>query len=299
MKQEAKKKLYIFLPWILTLVLVGAVLLFSEGKNPFETAIEKGDLASMMRIHLLEAIEAEKNAVLAATDETSEQFADRARQAAGELENNRQVIESLIRQDNVTEEAKMLDDFNICWTQFKNLNETILNLATQNTNLKAQKISTIQGSQEMVHFEHSLRHIIGQNAGNSQCNNAVVLSYEALTAGLKILTLHKPHIEEADDQKMDDIEQSIKLYDSSARKALDSLHSMAGQCRIEELKNAETVYEQFMASTNEVLRLSRMNTNVKSAELSLGRKRLVSSQCLEVLTKLQDAVQIPWTKATR
>jgi hypothetical protein len=46
-----------------------------------------------------------------------------------------------------------------------------------------------------------------------------------------------------------------------------------------------------MNLTGEVLKLSRMNTNIKSAELSLGKIRLISSQCQEILATLQGTVQ--------
>ena len=185
----------------------------------------------------------------------------------------------------------MINEFNSCWSQYRKLDETILELAIQNTNLKAQKISATQCAQELEHFEASLNRLIHRNTNDSQCNRVVILSYEALTAGLKIFALHKPHIEEADDQEMDKIEQSIKSYDESARKALGSLRSIADLKDNEDLKNAETAYERFMNLTGEVLRLSRMNTNIKSAELSLGKKRLISSQCQEILATLQEAVQ--------
>lgn len=258
----------------------------------------KVDLLSTMRIHLLEAIEAEKNAVMAITDEASESFALQARKAADDVENSRKELESIIQQEKRPRETEMLNDFNICWSQFRKVDETILDLATQNTNLKAQKISATQGAQEMEHFEQSLNRIIHRNT-NNLCNDAVMLSYEALTAGLKILALHKPHIEEANDQEMDKIEQSIKSYDESARKALGSLCGIVDPSGSEDLNNAEAAYEQFMNLTGEVLRLSRMNTNIKSAELSLGRKSLISSQCQEILATFQETVQAPRSKATR
>lgn len=302
MEPKTTKRSYVFLPWILTFVLLGAFTLFSYyrgSSNPFETESMKVDLLSMMRIHLLEAIEAEKNAVMAITDETSENFAVRARQAADGVESGRKEIESIILQEKRPREIEILNEFNICWSQFRKLDETILALATQNTNLKAQKISATQGDQEMERFEQSLNRLIHRHTNNSQGNEAVMLSYEALTAGLKILSLHKPHIEEADDQEMDKIEQSIKSYDKSARKALVSLRSIADINDIEDMKNAETAYERFMNLTGEVLKLSRMNTNIKSAELSLGRKRLISSQCQEILATLHETVQAPRSNATR
>ena len=294
MEQRTKRKIFVYLPWVLILVVLGAVTLYGyygESYNPFETKFIKVDLLSTMRIHLLEAIEAEKNAVLAITDEASEDFAAQARQAADGVESSRKEIEAIILQEKFPRETEMINEFNSCWSQYRKLDETILDLAIRNTNIKAQKVSTTQCAQEIERFEESLNRLIHQNTHGSQCNEVVMLSYEALTASLKILALHKPHIEEADDQEMDKIEQSIHSYDETVRKALGSLRSIAGPSENEALKNAETAYERFMNLTGEVLKLSRMNTNIKSADLSLGKIRLISSQCQEILANLQKTVQ--------
>ena len=302
MEEKTERRLYIYLPWILTLVVLVAATLYGYygvSNNPFDTTFIKVDLLSTMRIHLLEAIEAEKNAVLAITDEASEGFAVQARQAADDVENNRKEIESIIYQEKLPQETEMVNEFNSCWSHYRKLNETILDLAIQNTNLKAQKISATQCVHEMENFEASLNRLIHRNTKDSQCNTAIRLSYEALTASLNILALHKPHIEEADDQEMDKIEQRIKSYDESARKALGALRSITGLSDNEDLKQAETAYERFMNLTGEVLKISRMNTNIKSAELSLGKIRLISSQCQEILATLQETVQAQEFNATR
>ena len=303
MEQKTAKRLYIYLPWVLLLVVLGAVTLFGliykEGSNPFETTFIKVDLLSTMRIHFLEAIEAEKNAVLAITDEASEVFAAQARRAADSVEHGRKQIESIIHQEKLPQETAMINEFNSCWSQYRKLDETILDLAIQNTNLKAQQISATQCAHEMEHFEASLNRLIHRNTKDSQCNKAIMLSYEALTASLNIFALHKPHIEEADDQEMDKIEQRIKSYDESARKALSALRSTTRLSDNEDMKHAETAYERFMNLTGEVLKLSRMNTNIKSAELSLGKIRLISSQCQEILATLQETVQAQEFNATR
>lgn len=295
MEQKTKRRLYATLPWLITFAVLAAFTLYGTiykaGYNPFETQSIKGDLVSKMRIHLLEAIESEKNAVMAITDEESEEFAAKAHQATESVEKNRKEIESIIQQNEFQREAELLNEFNICWSQYRKLDETILSLAIQNTNLKAQKISSTQCAQEMARFEESLNRIIHRDNKNNQCSEAIMPTYEALTASFKIFALHKPHIEEADDKQMDKIEQSIKSYDASAKKALNTLSGLAALSDNPDLKNAQTAYGQFMNLTNEVLRLSRLNTNIKSAELSLGKKRLISAQCQEILTTLQGTVQ--------
>jgi hypothetical protein len=303
MKPERRKKLFAFLPWALLFAVLAIFTLFGlinrQGSPPLETRLKKVGLLATMRIQLLEAIEAEKNAVLAITDEASEEFAARARQAAGGVENSRKEIESIIYQDKNPRETDLINEFNACWLQFTDLDGRILELATQNTNLKAQKISATQCAQEMDRFEASLNRLIQRNPNASRCNEVVLNSYKALTATLNIFALHKPHIEEAEDQEMDKIERRIKSYEESARKALGTLRFIPDLRGNEDLKNAESAYERFMSLTGEVLRLSRMNTNIKSAELSLGKKRLVSSQCQEILATLQETIQAQRFKATR
>ena len=122
MEPKTTSRSYVFLPWVLTLTLLGALALFGYyrgSSNPFETEFIKVDLLSTMRIHLLEAIEAEKNAVLAITDESSANFAVRARQASDEVESSRTKIEAIIHQEQVPQETEILNEFNMCWVQVR------------------------------------------------------------------------------------------------------------------------------------------------------------------------------------
>lgn len=295
MEQSAKRRLNALLPWGIMLALLGAFtfygVVYKSGYNPFLTQPIKLDLVSTMRINLLEAVEAEKNAVMALTDEESEAYAAQSRQAADAVETRRKEIESLIHQDERHRETALLKEFNACWSQYRILNETILNLAVQNTNLKAQQISSTQCAQEIQNLEDSLSRIVKNDNNNKQCSEAVIPAYAALTASFKIFALHKPHIEEADDKQMDKIEQDIKSYGESAKNAFNTLNSMTALGDNPDLKDAKVAYDKFMNLTNEVIMLSRMNTNIKSAELSLGKLRLVSAQCQEILATLQKTVQ--------
>jgi hypothetical protein len=205
----------------------------------------------------------------------------------------------MIYQGKDPRETDLINEFDDCWRQFTELDRTILDLATQNTNLKAQKISATQCAQEMDLFEASLKRLIQRNTKGGQSNEIAVNSYEALTATLEIFVLHKPHIEEADNQEMDKIERRMKSYEESARKALETLRRLPDLRGKEDLKNAESAFERFMSLTGEVIRLSRMNTNVKSVELSLGKERLISSKCQEILATLQKTIQDQGSKATR
>ncbi len=87
MEPERGKKISVFLPWALFFAVLVAAAIYGfvnrQSSSPLQASVRKVELLTTMRIHLLEAIEAEKNAVLAVTDEESKEFAARARQAAG------------------------------------------------------------------------------------------------------------------------------------------------------------------------------------------------------------------------
>jgi hypothetical protein len=98
---------------------------------------------------------------------------------------------------------------------------------------------------------------------------------------------------------MDGLEKTIRENDAMARRSLNALQPLVSPDRQPALRQAQAAYDEFAKVTASVIKLSRQNTNIKSLELSLNRKRNITSQCDEILTSLQDAVQSRSFKATR
>ena len=90
---------------------------------------------------------------------------------------------------------------------------------------------------------------------------------------------------------MDTLEQRMSLADTEVRAALGALGTSGGQALV--------AYEEFHNITAEVVSLSRRNTNVRSLELSLGRKVKVLAVCDEALLALKAQVGGGAAKATR
>ena len=255
-------------------------------------------MLSAMRLDFLETLEAEKNAVLATTDKASIDFADRALGAAAKVENNRKKMVSLAAQANSAEDNQALGDFNSSWAEFQTREHEILELATQNTNIKAHKLSSGQCAREAREIEAKLTDVINRSAEANR-TDTVRLGYEALTAILNILALHQPHIESAQDAEMDQIEKEIDAYDKTARRALAALRLAPDPADLTSIQAAEEAYGRFMKETAEVLRLSRLNTNIKSTELSWGKQNLLAAQCESLLAALQESVRNRQWKATK
>ena len=267
--------------------------------DTFKNIVKKREILSQMRVNLLKSVEMEKNAVMALTDEESQVFADQSIAASAVIEQNLKQLNSLIDADPMQDERNLVIEFNNCWTELRKLDQVILEHAVQNTNLKAASLSREKGAEAMQRFEHALNDVIKSYSGTPNEGRVARLIFHAITAGLKIYNLHSFHIAEASDEKMDQIETQMDTEENEASKSLDELASIVGEKSRHALLQAKTAFSEFMEVTAKVIKLSRQNSNIKSLELSLGKKRKVTAQCDEILVAFQAAVQSRPFKATR
>jgi hypothetical protein len=268
-------------------------------EDTYKNIVKKREILSQMRDNLHKSVEMEKNAVMALTDEESREFADQSLAASAVVEQNQKQLNSLIDAAPMQDERNLVIEFNNCWTELRKLDQVILELAVQNTNLKAASLSREKGAEAMQRFEHALNDVLKSYSGTRNEGRVARLIFHAITAGLKIHNLHSFHIAEASDEKMDQIETQMKTEENEASKSLDELASIVGEKSRHALLQAKTAFSEFMEVTAEVIKLSRQNSNIKSLELSLGKTRKVTAQCDEILAAFQEAVQRRTFKATR
>jgi hypothetical protein len=267
--------------------------------DTYKNIVEKRKILSQMRTNLLKSVEMEKNAVMAQIDEESQVFADQSLAASAALEQNLKELNSLIDADPMQDEMNLVNEFNNCWTELRKLDQVILTLAVQNTNLKAASLSREKGAETMRRFEHALEDVMRPYLRTQNEGRVARLQCHAMTSTLKIYNLHSFHIAEASDEKMDQIEMQMKADENEASKSLDELTGIVGEKSRQALLLAKTAFIEFMEVTAKVIQLSRQNTNVKSLDLSLGRKHKVAAQCDAILAAFQEAVQNRTFKATK
>jgi hypothetical protein len=244
-----------------------------------------------LRIHLLKSVEMEKNAVMALTNKESLDFADQSRAASATVEQNLKILRSLIDAVPLQDEKKLVGEFANCWMELGKLDLVILDIAVQNTNLKAAHLSKEKGAASLQHFEQALEKIAPSFAGTANESRGTRLVCQAMTAALKMYTLHSPHIAEANDAIMGQIEMQMKTEENKTSNALDELAGIIGEENRDSVVQAKTAFADFLDVTAKVIELSRQNSNIKSLELSLGKKRTISVQCDEVLATFQEVVQ--------
>ena len=260
---------------------------------------KKLDILSRMHINLLRSVEAEKNAVMADTDEESITFAEQSLKAAGLVDRDRREIGLLMEKDHSNQELKLQQEFDGCWVDFRKTDRELLDFAVKNTNLKAARLSFGPAGEALNRFEKALNSLISIQPTSQADARIPKLACRALTDGLKIHYLQAPHIAAADDQRMDKIEAAIKQHEQEINESLRTLKVLVPPGKQEVYQEAKTAFDELMKVTAQVIDLSRQNTNIKSFELSLGRKRKISAQCGEILISLEEAVKAREFKATR
>lgn len=265
--------------------LAAAALLFIGPRQTLETKhgliMHKTQLVADMRTDLYAAAESEKSAVLAETDQASESFAAAATAAVGRVASALALLRKSDGAD-ATEETLVLD-FAKAFDEYRKVDEEILSLAVQNTNLKALALSFGEAAAALADLELALAPL----SGSAQAQRA-------LAEALRVQSLHAPHIIEKTEARMDALERDMARAEKRARTALAELP--AGAARTAAL----AALERHGKTTAEVVRLSRQNTNVRSLALSLERKTKVLAACSEPLRALEEHLRERLgTRATR
>ncbi len=258
-------------------------------ESAFVRDSQKAQLVSRMRADLYAAAEAEKSAVLAETDAASQDNARRAQAAAEQVAAALKEFKALPVGN--PEEVERLRRFEDALAEYRKVDEEVLALAVQNTNLKAFALSFGPASEALAKMEQALKPVLEAGGKGGKSTEAALSASRALSEALRIQALHAPHITEKSDARMDELEQRMAEADKEIRAGLGGLGPSGGK--------ALTAYEEFQKITVEVVRLSRLNTNVRSLDLSLGRKVKVLAVCDEALLGLKANLGGLGVKATR
>jgi hypothetical protein len=297
-----------FLPSIISL---GVVLLAMLGAFLFGQArgsrglgtilqdnITKSRLVAGMQENLLVSAEAEKSAVMAETDAASEAFAAESRRASATVESDRKELARLIDGGAQPEEVRHLREFSTCWTRYQEIDDEILRLAVENTNLKAQRLSFVPAPAALDRMQAALDTVVADTGTSVEAAAIAKRAYQVMPAALRIHALEGRHIAESNDAEMDKIDAEMKLLDGKVNEGLSALSALSDDAGKAAIEAARAAYADFQRVHTEVLALSRRNSNVCSFAMSLGQKRKVMAECQDRLNALQEAVQTVF-EATR
>lgn len=267
--------------WMVVAAVVGC------SSEPFLVRqMRKERLINAIRHALLESVEAEKSAVLAVTDEESQELAVEAQRYAEKINRLRGELQSLIVADGQAQEVEKFEAFDAAWAEFEDVDKRLLALAVANSNLKAARLAAREGTAALDRLTDALAEM--QRMATEPATIRTLS--RAAVAASRVHTLVSVHIPAADDAEMTHLEQQMRTLSEEVDRSLSSARESA-QLPSEQLATASQAWSDYRRVLADVLRLSRENTNVISFDVSIHEKRQVTQQCLSALAALLAAVE--------
>jgi hypothetical protein len=270
------------------MVLVGAIA--GCGVN---SALERETEARRLSADLLEqfarAADASNRAVMADTDEASVAFAREAAQATQAVQASVDALGPLLQGLQFSDETRLLQEFVGQFAEYRDLDRRILDLAVENTNLKAQRLAFGPAQEAADAFRDSLESVVPARAATDTWRVKALVA-TAVAAVREMQVLQAPHIAEADDAVMTRMEERMATSQAAARAALETLAPLVQPASRPRLAEATAALDKFVDLNAQILALSRRNTNVRSLALALNQKGKVTGACDQSLHALRDAL---------
>jgi hypothetical protein len=246
------------------------------------------DLSADLLVQFTKAADATNRAVMADTDEASLAFAREAGQAKEKVQRDIDALKPLLESLNYSNEGRLLQEFINRFAEYRELDRQILDLAVENSNLKAQRLAFGPTQEAADSFRDSLRSVAPLVPSDRWQVEALVA--DAVATVREIQVLQGPHIADADDAVMTRMEKSMMTSEAAARNALKTLSSLVDARSKAQIASATGALDRFMALNQQIISHSRRNTNVRSLALSLNQKQKVTPECENTLHALRDAL---------
>ena len=273
---------------IALMILSLGAMIGCDVNSALEQVSQARHLSADLLIQFTKAADAANRAVMADTDEASIAFAREAEQAKEKVQSDIDALKPLLEGLNFSDEGRLLQEFVNRFTEYCELDRRILDLAVENTNLKAQRLSFGPAQEAADSFRDSLTAVAPLVPADKWRVEALVAT--AVATVREIQVLQAPHIADADEAVMTRMEKSMATSEAAARNALKTLSSLVAPRFQARIVAATATLDRFMAVNQQIISLSRRNTNVRSLALSLNQKRKVIPECENVLHALRDAL---------
>ncbi len=251
--------------------------------------LEARQLAAELRVEFATATDAANRAVMAESDQVSAAAADQARQARRAVRGNLNALLTNLQLLNYSQDIQVLERFQARFAEYERLDDAILGLAVENTNLKAQRLSFGPGREAADAFRAAIDGAV-KIPGTREPWHSEALATRAIAAVLQIQVLQAPHIAEADAAAMTRMEGQMAALHAEARAGVQQLKATLPPAANQQLGDALAALDRFSAINEDLVVLSRRNSEVHSLALSLGQKRTLTASCQDQLQALAEVL---------
>jgi methyl-accepting chemotaxis protein len=239
----------------------------------------KREVLSDLLASFLSSLRAQKNAILAPDDDRSKQYADSSQAIMKDVQTTFDRLKGLVASDHGQGQAVAIDALGKSIDAFQKVNNDVLNLAVQNTNVKAKKLLKGDVQRQINILSTIVRKWIGGVSSRptpSAADLAKLRSlFEIQVALLEMHPILVRHIESsskeemaAEEKKLTELQDQIQAGLASVSEA-DSAAQVEARAALAEIKSLEAT----------IIKLSETDSNNRSATMSLGESKAVGDEC--------------------
>jgi hypothetical protein len=276
--------------WCAIVMISVTVAAGCDVNSALERLSEARRLSADTHVQFTKAVDTANRAVMADTDDASVAFARQAEQAKQAVQRDADALRPILQSLGYSDEMRLLEEFGTRFAEYRALDRTILDLAVENTNLKAQRLAFGPAAEAADSFRDAVEAVAPLDARKDAWHVKALVATAVKTVR-EIQVLQAPHIADADDAVMTHMEKRMATSEAAARDALDMLAPLVQPASRPQLATATAALDRFMSLNAQIVALSRRNTNVRSLALSLNQKGKLISACDDSLTALQDALR--------
>lgn len=295
-KKSNVREVLLAITTFITIVAAFAVVVFRSDRAPDlrqAFKLECNGLINTIRLSLAASSEAQNSAVMVTDDKDLRRFNDAAKESLEDAEQaSRRLSESLARHASPVQQ-QLHKDFSDKFDVFRNVDGQLFLLANQNTNRQAFSLAIGPMQEATSKIDAELVRLLVELGSLPQENShaAQLLAGEIRVGVLRIQALMMPHILEVSDSRMDEIEAQMAGEDSLVHSKLSVLNDMDSPDTKEHIQAIKSLYTDYATLKAESVRLSRLNTNIRSALMATQEKRKAMIDCEEALSALEKAIR--------
>jgi methyl-accepting chemotaxis protein len=284
---------------ILVILMISMVIISLNIMSNMNVRIDKMADVSSTKIKLgarinqdvIAVSRAEKNIILAQTTEDMNKFKSFINERRASMEERRRQLRTLANNDGQI----ILDNFNVTWEQYLEVNQKVLELSRLNSKVEAQALSADSGQRafevavtamQTVADQNDEQVIDGNNLSVIEASNAVSRTLMAMRIIQNILEVHSAEKSlllestEAGIEKYAEVIAIIKVSLNAQFTELDKMATAQDRFYLDTFINA---WNTFTDINEKVYRISLENGNIKAAILSNGKGRKLNDEATNLI----------------
>jgi methyl-accepting chemotaxis protein len=257
-----------------------------------DISAEKVKLAARINQGALAISRAEKNVILAKTQQEMDEFAAFTNETRDEMKQRRAHLRELVND----EDKKIVDKFANYWDQYIEINKEVRTLARLNSNVRADILSKGDARDAYEAASIAIASVVTRNdrslAETNTINDVRTVGERIKLAArinrnlVEIQRGEKNMILSSTQQEMDGFANAIKQISIELDDRLDILKEIVSDEGRNEVNVFEQAYTKYFVLHEEVREITRENGNKRAFDLSNGKARELNDKSIELMARL-------------